>query len=232
MRKLTIIIVGVLCAVLLCSCLRTQGSSTPPEITDSALPSQIIPETTSASPEGIESSPTETLAPSLSEFGFDDWGMLGIRLGDSIETVLSVLGEPESQETHFSPSAEENETTCKYDFGYISLLSHGVDDIYIENPGFPGCRGIQVGDDVQSVLDKFPGVMTGEPDISGRSYIYGDAGSNNNAFLSIDILGNSNITTISFLCGERDGVRVAPVALRVDVENDHVSAIRLFVTAD
>ena len=226
MKKLIILVLCIIFGVVGSACSDSDGSITS-DILEASPPSvSVTPETVKPTNE----LPVETATPEVSEFGPDDWGMLGVRLGDSLETVIAVLGEPESQDTTYSLSNEDNITTYTYEFGRVSLISYGVVDIIIDTPGYAGCRGIQVGDDLQSVLDKFPGMMPDEVHLAmgGSIYIYGDADSSNHAYLSQDVTGS--LIGVSFICGERDGINLNPhVGLKVGIENDYVVEIRILI---
>lgn len=167
--------------------------------------------------------PIETTTPSISEFGPEDWSVLGIQLGDSIESILSVLGEPERNETLYSGAWDEDVHSFYYPFGVIKFVSYGAIWIEINIAGYAGPRNIQVGDDLNNILKNFPATPTEEMDSSGKYYIYGDDEAVSRAFLYKD--GDGNINTLFFVYG---GNATVPIVFRADIEEGYISAFYLY----
>ena len=103
----------------------------------------------------------------------------GVSIGDTVERMRSLLGEPEETEEHTEPSAEGLQYR-EYRYGGACFR-----EAYIEDGGwtgtigrieiwdtsvYPGPRGILLGEDPESVMDLFPREYDYREDVYGRFY--------------------------------------------------------------
>ena len=183
---------------------------------------QTTPEPPQASEPDVAST-SENSEMEKAKFGPDDWSIFGINLWDSMETVISVLGEPESRKTVYNQALEMVVHIFAYPFAEIGFAYYGVIWIEASSHGYEGLRGIQIGDSFSSVLDKFPGELPEEPGSDGAYYIYGEPHEESSALLSK--LPESEIKTLFFVY-EPDGV--ISVVLRIHIRDELVTSIELY----
>ncbi len=89
-------------------------------------------------------------------FSLEDCYVLGVSLGMPEETVLTILGEPEETTIDFNAALHGNIKILHYPFGTLRFWEDELLSFEVNTTGADGPRGIQVGDSMESVIDKFP----------------------------------------------------------------------------
>ena len=153
-------------------------------------------------------------------FSLTDCYVLGVRLGMPEETVLTILGEPEETIITFCGALDENIKTLHYAFGALHFFEDQLLSFEIHTVGADGPRGIQVGDTIQSVIDKFPNEqkpVDGENPRKATKTLYGST-------MHGQAGGRIYYEAYEIIYVDGD----YGVALRVEIENGAVSRFRCF----
>ena len=119
----------------------------------------------------------------IKDFSPDDAEAAGIELDMTREEAENVLGKPIREESHYEDAFGADVYELYYDFGSVRLEPLGeniftTSRIIIDKPGYDGPRGIEVGDDADDVLSRFPVDEDGETANGGEKFLYGEEDGN------------------------------------------------------
>lgn len=248
MKHLQILVLILVVAFLLGACGKNGDASSTPPPDDTAVATDDAGTTTpiqggeSDAPEPStdteEPSPTsETLSPAPdtmspddetnSEFSPLDAYAEGIELDMFLTEVEEILGPANEKESESEGAFEWDVHTYFYDFGTVrfeplSEYEYTVSAIYIDQAGYVGPRGIEVGDSYMDVVNKFPhgeGAISQLPD----GYLYGEDGEN---FGAVYFGTGGKVEAIQYSYG---GGGFGSYSLYLEIENNVVKTIRIGV---
>jgi len=98
----------------------------------------------------------QSLTPSVCQpFVLADWAFCGYSYGTDTATMTAYLGAPSDIETVTWGADGSVHDYHTYDFGRIGYLEGSMNMVSVERSGYPGPRGIEVGDSLESVIKKF-----------------------------------------------------------------------------
>jgi hypothetical protein len=162
------------------------------------------------------------------EFTDNDIFVLGIKLDMDKSELESILGQPIKSESHYEEAFGTDVLNYIYKFGEIRLEPieeklYTVSNIIINKSNYSGPRDIKVGDNIETVLRKFPYNEKASKDEDGEKYVYGNLGENNGV---ITYNRADKIEEVKYSFGN-DGF--GTYTLRIRVENDKVMSISISV---
>ncbi len=88
-------------------------------------------------------------------FTLEDWTFCGLPFQAGSADVIAVIGEPDSTETVEWDADGSIYDYHYYDFGELCYQADKLEIIKVSLPGYPGPRGIEVGDSLEDVMKKF-----------------------------------------------------------------------------
>lgn len=155
----------------------------------------------------------------------EDTRVLGIKLDMEKDEVEKILGQPEKIESRIE--ADVNVFIYYYEFGEVLLeplddTRYTVSMIDIKKSNYKGPRNIKVGDDIESIMHKFPYKRDGVIDDYGHKYLYGKNGSN----CGLLIYEAGKITDLIYHYG---GGGFGTYSLLMEVENNKIKMVRVCV---
>lgn len=166
----------------------------------------------------VPNDPVVTEGKGPAPFSIEDCQVLGVSLGMSEETVLTILGEPEESTIEKVEALSLNAKILHYPFGTLRFLEDQLYSFEVNTAGVDGPRGIQVGDSMQSVIEKFPHEqkpVEGENPRYATKTLYG-------SMMHGQTGGGIYYEAYEIIYSDGEH----GVALRVEIENGAVSRIR------
>lgn len=173
MKRMSFLIICVLLVALLSGCIQInvgEPKATAEETPTEAATKAPVAEATEAT-EAPEMSAIATLAswptsheveyylfltPTICEsFSPSDWVFGDLQYQSSASEAIAAFGTPNSTETEEWGADGSIHEYLYYDFGHLSFEEDMLNDVYVEESGYPGPRGIEVGDMLESVVLKF-----------------------------------------------------------------------------
>ncbi len=88
-------------------------------------------------------------------FTLDDWTFCGLPFRSKPVDVMAVVGEPESTEVVEWDADGSIYDDHYYAFGRLSYQEDELEIVQVESSGYPGPRGVEVGDSLEEVIVKF-----------------------------------------------------------------------------
>lgn len=151
----------------------------------------------------------------------EELSVSGIRIGSKKSEVESILGKPDKIETEYQTAYAANLNSYYYNnFGVINIVANYVESIRVDKPGVDGPRQIKIGDNIETVFQKFPYNKDAKADSTGQKIIYrSDDGC---GYVTYDEDGKIN--DIIYDGSNKDSA----FGLSIIVENDKVKSFAVF----
>ena len=133
-----------------------------------------------------------------------DVDVLGISLSVEKNTLEKTLGKPIQIEEVHEDAFVADVLYYYYKFGVIRLEPFDVDiytvsEIKINKPKYMGPRGIEVGNSINDVIQKFPNNKNTRINEEGEKYLYGKFGDENYGYIVYDKSGE--IDSVNYVYG-------------------------------
>ncbi len=155
MKKTKWLILILAALLMLGGCARTPETVEEPSASAAVTPT---PEATKStvSISGKPLSYYASLKPEINEpFTLDDWTFCGLTYQMTAAETAATLGEPNSSEMIEWAADGSLYEYQYYDFGWVAYQEGLLELAGITAPGYPGPRGVAVGDTLEDVLKKF-----------------------------------------------------------------------------
>lgn len=133
-----------------------------------------------------------------------DIDVLEITLDMEKNTVEKTLGGPIRIDKVYADAFGDDILYYYYKFGVISLEpldadTYTVSEIKINKPKYKGPRGIEVGDNINDVIQKFPNNKNAIINEDGEKYLYGKLGDENYGYALYDKAGE--VSSVIYVYG-------------------------------
>lgn len=164
-------------------------------------------------------------------FSPQDAQMLGILMGMKKNETEKILGEPLKKESQYQEAFGLDVYTYFYEFGKIVLEPIGIGNyivtsLYTDQPSCEGPRNIKVGDNINSVLEKFSYNKNNTIEKEGDTlikYIYDvkldNYSKHGEIFGLIEYDNNNKVSAVKYVHKS--------LVLYLKVKNDKISSIAL-----
>ena len=177
-------------------------------------------------------------------FSPDDFEMAGIFFGMTYIKLTQLYGIPEESRLDYSHNLEEDILICYYDLGRVYLFLPSIPAlpdfdidtmrevriIIVNRSGYKGPRGIEVGDSVESVINRFPRDREPRKNEWGNKILYSEGLSSNdyeNHCGYINYNDQDEVESIVFKYGLNYNPNEEPVWFTLSVENGLVVSMAL-----
>ena len=160
MKKVNLIIIGIVTVFLLGSCTKAPiETAKPSQAVTTPVPSASAVSTfieSEIASSGQSMAYYLALEPEIcAPFTLEDWTFCGLSFKAESADVIEILGEPESTETQEWGSDGSIHEYHYYNFGYLGYQEDALENVCVQMSGYPGPRGIEVGDTLEETILKF-----------------------------------------------------------------------------